>query len=149
YSLPVMCQRYLQGDDLDSASLRLVQKYASEYRERLCSISWFMKAINEYIARMANEEDSCTGHFWESRFKSQALLDERALLTCMAYVDLNPIRAGMAKSLTDSEFTSIKERIESESTDLMPFGNNRGHALIVITIYKRVRVYRQIFSLRR
>src|SRR5690606_40111495 len=67
----------------------------------------------------------------------------------MAYVDLNPIRAGMAKSLTDSEFTSIKERIESESTDLMPFGNNRGHALIVITIYKRVRVYRQIFSLRR
>ncbi|GAA4816825.1 transposase [Marinicella pacifica] len=122
YSLPVMCQRYLQGDDLDNSSVRLVQKYASEYRERLCSISWFMKAINEYIARMANEEDRCTGHFWESRFKSQALLDERALLTCMAYVDLNPIRACMAKSLSDSEFTSIKERIEAQSTDLLPFG---------------------------
>ncbi|GAA4808850.1 hypothetical protein GCM10011365_16950 [Marinicella pacifica] len=40
----------------------------------------------------------------------------------MAYVDLNPIRAGMAKSLCDSEFTSIKERIESKSTDLIPFG---------------------------
>src|SRR5690554_6247606 len=122
YSLPVMCQRCLQGDELDDSSIRLVKKYAAEYRERLCSISWFMKSVNEYIARMANEEDRCTGHFWESRFKSQALLDERALLTCMAYVDLNPIRAGMAKSLTDSEFTSIKERIESESTDLMPFG---------------------------
>lgn len=80
-----------------------------------------MKSINEHIARMANEEDQCTGHFWESRFKSQALLDERALLTCMAYVDLNPIRAGMAQSLGDSEFTSIKERIESKSTDLLPF----------------------------
>ena len=83
-----------------------------------------MKAINEYIARMANEEDQCTGHFWESRFKSQALLDERALLTCMAYVDLNPIRAGMASSLSDSEYTSIKERIESDSTDLLPFGKS-------------------------
>ncbi len=122
FSLPVMCERYLQGDDLDDSSLRLVQKYAVEYRERLCSISWFMKAINEYIARMANEEDKCTGHFWESRFKSQALLDERALLTCMAYVDLNPIRACMAKTLSDSEFTSIKERIEEQSTDLLPFG---------------------------
>ncbi|KAA3641877.1 MAG: hypothetical protein DWP95_05920 [Proteobacteria bacterium] len=81
-----------------------------------------MKSVNEYIARMANEEDRCTGHFWESRFKSQALLDERALLTCMAYVDLNPIRACMAKSLSDSEYTSIKERIESISTDLLPFG---------------------------
>jgi hypothetical protein len=81
-----------------------------------------MKAINEHIARKANEEDQCTGHFWESRFKSQALLDERALLTCMAYVDLNPIRACMAKSLGDSEFTSIKERIEAQSTDLLPFG---------------------------
>lgn len=122
YSLPIMCQRYLQGDELDDSSIRLVQKYAAEYKERLCSISWFMKAVNEYIARRANEEDRCTGHFWESRFKSQALLDERALLTCMAYVDLNPIRAGMARSLGDSEYTSIKERIESISTDLLPFG---------------------------
>ena len=122
YSLPIMCQRYLQGDNLDDSSVRLVQKYAAEYRERLCSISWFMKSVNEYIARMANEEDSCTGHFWESRFKSQALLDERALLTCMAYVDLNPIRSCMAKSLGDSVFTSIKERIEAESTDLLSFG---------------------------
>ena len=48
------------------------------------------------------------------------MLDERALLTCMAYVDLNPIRACMAKSLSDSEYTSIKERIEAKSTDLLP-----------------------------
>lgn len=89
------------------------------------SVSWYMKFINEYIARMANQEDNCTGHFWESRFKCQALLDERALLTCMAYVDLNPIRAGMAKALKDSEYTAIQERLEHQSTWLARFGKGR------------------------
>jgi hypothetical protein len=75
-------------------------------------ISWFMKIINEGIARVVNREEGRTGGFWEGLFSSQALLDENALAACAAYVDLNPIRAGIADSLTDSDHTSIKRRCE-------------------------------------
>jgi putative transposase len=73
-------------------------------------ISWFMRIINEDIARMANREDDHTGHFWGGRFSSQTLLDEKVLTACSAYVDLNPIRAGIANSLLDSDHTSNKRR---------------------------------------
>ena len=83
----------------------------SEYRKRLGSLSWLMRCINEPIAKRSNQEDFVKGHFWESRFKSQALLDEAAALTCMAYVDLNPIRAGLTQCLGNSEHTSIQKRL--------------------------------------
>ncbi|MFA0812905.1 transposase [Microbulbifer epialgicus] len=76
-------------------------------------ISQFTRWLNESIARQANAEDNCTGRFWEGRFKSQALLDERALAACMAYVDLNPIHANITKTPEDSDHTSIQQRIRT------------------------------------
>ena len=108
----VLVERHQEGVASEAQS-EVAKTIIDKWRKRLASISWFMGSLNQHIASRANKEDQCSGHFWESRFKSQALLDEMAILGCMMYVDLNPIRAGIAKNLKDSDFTSIQERIKA------------------------------------
>lgn len=96
-------------------------------RTRLCDLSWLMRCLAEPIARRANREDNCKGRFWEGRFKCQLLCNEQALLAAMAYVDLNPVRAGLAECLEDAAHTSaavrlaaVKEAPEALTAPLCP-----------------------------
>ncbi|AUB79278.1 hypothetical protein BBH56_09315 [Spiribacter roseus] len=107
------------------------------YRSRLMSISWFMRCLNEPIARRANHEDGVTGHFWQGRYRSQALADEGALLAAMTYVDLNPLRAGMVDRPEAGRDCSAVQRFKQAATGtdkasgpvIMPFsGTDLGMA---------------------
>lgn len=97
--------------ELRFAALMADSRKLDECRERLGSLSWLMRLLNEPIARRANREDECTGRFWEGRFKSQALLDDPAQIAATVYVDLNPVRAKMASDPLAGPNTSISRRL--------------------------------------
>lgn len=99
-------ERYIECQSENSSRV-------AELRARLGSLSWFMRLLNEPIARRANAEDDCKGRFWEGRFRCQALLDEAAVLSAMAYVDLNPVRAGIVDAPEAARHVSIRRRCRS------------------------------------
>jgi REP element-mobilizing transposase RayT len=86
--------------------------WVAKARGRLQSLSWFMKCLKEPLSRLANREEQTRGAFFEGRFKSVAILDEESLLATCAYIDLNPVAAGIAEVPEKSEHTSIKERVD-------------------------------------
>ena len=130
FRVPDVVERWQKNKTAETEN-ELVEKLVSLWRKRLSDVSWYMRCLNEYIARQANIEDGCKGHFWEGRFKSQAILDDPGLLACMIYVDLNPLRASLVSTPEESADVSIHQRLveshaqQSEANHpwLLPFAN--------------------------
>ena len=152
YQGPELLQRHLADEPLASFERKELTRLVIGWRSRLSCLSHFMGCLNYIIALRANKEDGCTGRFWEGRFKSQALKDETALLACMAYVDLNPVRAGIADDLPTSDFTSIQDRIrrarhvpaKAPKPRLMPFSESEKPGRTKAAIPFRYRDYLQL-----
>ena len=104
-----------EPNEFELNSIRNDPRKLETIRLRLSDLGWWMRVLCQYIAVRANREDNELGKFWQSRFRAVRLLDEAALLACAAYVDLNPIRAAMAETLEQSDYTSVQRRIQSFS----------------------------------
>ncbi len=106
-------RKALSGETLEELRAQRLGDAAwiAKTRERLKSLSWFMKCLKEPLSRLVNKAEKCTGAFFEGRFKSIMILDDEALLSVCAYIDLNPVAAGIAPTPEESEHTSIRERV--------------------------------------
>jgi len=88
------------------------EKWVATARERLQSLGWFMKCLKEPLSRLVNREEGTRGAFFEGRYKSIAILDDESLLATCAYIDLNPVAAGIADAPEVSPHTSVKQRVD-------------------------------------
>ena len=105
-----------RGEPAEISNIELQARLAdheqvAEYRKRLSCISWFMRLLCQPIARRANHESDVTGRFFAHRFGCERILDTAGLLACSMYVDLNLVRAGVAKTPEESVYTSAYDRI--------------------------------------
>lgn len=70
------------------------------------SIPQMMQAVGRRYVRYFNQRQARTGTLWEGRYRSTLIQSERYLLACMAYIDLNPVRAGLAGDAADYPWSS-------------------------------------------
>ena len=106
-------RKALSGEMLEKLRAQRLsdEAWIAKTRERLKSLSWFMKCLKEPLSRLVNKAEKCTGAFFEGRFKSIMILDDEALLSVCAYIDLNPVAAGIAATPEESEHTSVHARV--------------------------------------
>jgi len=87
----------------------LYEKTISGYLERLCSLKHFMKELKERFSRWFNKRQGRKGTLWQERYRSILVEDGEALRTMAAYIDLNPLRAGLVDDPVDYRWCGYAE----------------------------------------
>ena len=86
-------------------------------REKLSSLSEFVREIKVGFARFYNKKHNRRGYFWGDRFKSVIVENGETLINCLAYIDLNPLRAGQVKRPEDYRWNSLGYHIQMDNKD--------------------------------
>jgi len=85
----------------------------AEYREKWSSLSEFVKDIKQTFSRYFNKKNNRKGYLWGDRFKSVIVQDGHTLVNCLAYIDLNPVRANMVQRPEDYRWSSLGYHVQT------------------------------------
>ncbi|MGK5093622.1 transposase [Deltaproteobacteria bacterium TL4] len=114
-----------------------------KYREKLGSLSEFVREVKQSFTRYFNKERKRFGFFWGQRFKSVIVEDGETLINCLAYIDLNPVRAGLVKQPEDYRWNTmgyLQQRKKEDPFLSLNFGLAHEEKL---TFAQRIEKYRQ------
>jgi len=124
----------LSVEDIDDTELkeRLSRHYKNipdeitesellKYKEKLTDISEYVKSIKMTFSRWYNKRNQRRGYFWGDRFKSVLVEKGESLLSMLAYIDLNPVRAGICGRPEEYRWSSFSHRLAKPSDDLLTF----------------------------
>ena len=112
------------------------------FRAKWSSLSELVKDIKLCFSRFYNKRQKRRGFFWGDRFKSVIVENGETLINCLAYIDLNPVRAGIVEKPEDYRWNSIGYHIQTNNADnflSLDFGLNVG----VPDSTERLRSYRK------
>ena len=84
-------------------------------REKLSSLSEFMREIKVGFARFYNRRHNRRGYFWGDRFKSVIVENGETLINCLAYIDLNPLRAGLVERPEQYRWNSLGYHVQTNN----------------------------------
>ena len=87
------------------------------FRSKLASLSEYLREIKVQFARYYNKRSGRRGYFWGDRFKSVIVDSGETLVNCLAYIDLNPIRAGMEKRPEDYRWSGLGYHLQTGNRD--------------------------------
>ena len=93
------------------------QAHLPHFRIKLASLSEFVRDIKVNFARYYNRRHNRKGYFWGDRFKSVIVDKGETLVNCLAYIDLNPIRAGIVKKPEEYRWNSIGYHLQTNNKD--------------------------------
>lgn len=88
-------------------------------RRRLCSLSEFMRSFKQSFGRYFNKKHNRKGYFWGDRYKSVIVQEGRTLINVLAYIDLNPIRAGIVAKPEDYRWSGLGHLIQTANRDAL------------------------------
>ncbi|WP_457570508.1 transposase [Desulfovulcanus sp.] len=99
---------------------RILPGQVGYYRDKWSSLSEFVKEFKQTFSWFYNKRHSRKGFFWSERFKSVLVEEGPTLINCLAYIDLNPIRAGIVKRPEDYRWSSLGYYVQTGNKDHCP-----------------------------